>query len=179
MSTLRKDANSTLSGARRGSTFALQMLRDQQRRLELAERMKSLREESPYTQQAIADQIGLQLRSYQKAEQTGGISYDRLQKLAALHGVDFDWLLKGESRGATPDLLGSDSQNGIAGRLERIEVALNALLDFARRVDPEGAAEALETAQMAEATRIAEAAAERHVESVARRTAKTTRAGSG
>lgn len=85
-----------LARPRTTSTFALQMLRDQQRRLELAARMKELRVESPYTQEAVADKIGLKLRSYQKAEKTGGISYEKLRKLAKLHNVEFDWLLRGE-----------------------------------------------------------------------------------
>lgn len=120
-----RDVSGTLSGGRTASTFELQMLRDQVRRRELAARMRTLREESPYTQEAIADKIGLKLRSYQKAEQTGGISYEKLQALAGVHEVDFDWLLKGSEKGPAPDLLatmeGERSSDGAYVSEERMQ----------------------------------------------------------
>ena len=108
-----------LQRPRPGSTFALQMLRDQQKKLELAARMRSLWEDSGVTQEHIADYIGLKHRSYQKALQTGGISYEKLRKLAEFHDVDFDWLVKGEAKRETPDLMSNG--NGEPSQLDRIE----------------------------------------------------------
>jgi hypothetical protein len=84
------------------------MLLDQQHRLEVAARIRQLRETSGpprLTQPKIADYIGLSLRGYQKAEKTGGIAWEKLEKLGELHGVDPHWILDGEERGDTPDAL--------------------------------------------------------------------------
>lgn len=105
------------------------MLRDQQQKLELAARMRHLWEGSGVTQEHIADYIGLKHRSYQKALQTGGISYEKLRKLAEFHDVEFDWLAKGD-RKATPDLLNG---NGPASQLDRIERKLDEILERLKR----------------------------------------------
>lgn len=69
---------------------------DEQRKKEIAERIKELREASRYTQPALADELGYKtVRGYQKAEAEGGMEFWRYEKLAKLHGVSVDYILRG------------------------------------------------------------------------------------
>lgn len=123
---------------RRGSILTLreQMLKDEQQRLAVASRIRELR--GPVPQPVIAEKVGVGLRGYQKWEQTGGISWENLQKLAKIHKVEADWILNGEGKGATPDLMGTVNGGGdtdlgaLRQQLDRIEqnqTDLAALLD--------------------------------------------------
>lgn len=91
-----KAANTALKRNGTATTFRLQMALSEQARLERAERIRTLREESPYTQGAIADAIGVTPRAYQRWEEGGGVTWDNLEALAKLHGVSVHWLHKGE-----------------------------------------------------------------------------------
>ena len=82
-----------------------------QARIEMAERIADLRRRSPFTQQNLADELGVQLRTYQRLEQVGTGSYSRCQELAEIHGswtdrhdewqhVNADWLWDGRTRPA-------------------------------------------------------------------------------
>lgn len=76
---------------------------DEKQRLEIAERIRELRERSPLTQPQIAERLHLTLRGYQKLEQRGTTKYERAQELADIHGVDPDWIWDGREKGPTPD----------------------------------------------------------------------------
>jgi transcriptional regulator with XRE-family HTH domain len=122
--------NSALPGVSPASTFALQMLRDKQAKLELAGRMRRAWKDSGHPQKVIAQAVGLEHRSYQKALQTGGISYEKLEAMAEFLDVDFDWLRTGRERGDTPDL--SMNGNGPTDRLQDVEARLEEVLDVLR-----------------------------------------------
>jgi transcriptional regulator with XRE-family HTH domain len=59
-------------------------------------RIKRLRQESTYTQKALAAKVGVLLRTYQKWEAGAGIEWANLEKLAAAHGVEVRWIATGE-----------------------------------------------------------------------------------
>lgn len=115
-------ANRALFGARPALSVRLQLALEEQQRLDRAARIKQLREESPYTQEAIADLVGVKIRSYQKWEEGGGIEWDNLEKLADIHKVSVQWIHRGEEK-ATPDVLGNLSSvpPELAAQLDRIE----------------------------------------------------------
>lgn len=117
-------------GTNRESLFELQRaiedrLQDQEQKHRIGERLRTLRERSPYTQEAVADHIGVTIRAYQKQEQTGGVKYENLEKLADLFGVTVSYFY--EERPA----LSRDAQ------LDRIERKLNALLALGITAGPE------------------------------------------
>lgn len=129
MATTQKAAFTALKRSRSALTFRHQMALDEQQRIERAERIKQLREESPYTQAALAERIGVSPRAYQRWEEGGGIEWDHLERLAEIHGVDVMWIHRGVGRGPTPDLLSAPvSRSELDERLEWIERALVALL---------------------------------------------------
>jgi transcriptional regulator with XRE-family HTH domain len=97
---------------------------DSERKRQIGDRLKELREGSPYTQEAIADRLGITVRAYQKQEATGGVSYDNIEKLAELHGVEADWILKGDTE--TPDLLGG-SDEAIIQRIDDLAATVERL----------------------------------------------------
>jgi len=100
---------------------------DEQRRLEIAGRIKELREQSPYTQPAIADRIGVTVRAYQKWEQTGGLTGEHLEELAKLHNVTPEFIWRGQERGPTPDL--SVALNGSTPGVLHLLTEINRKLD--------------------------------------------------
>lgn len=85
------------------------MALDEAQRLARGERIKQLREESAFTQPALAEKVGVTLRAYQRWEEGGGIEWDHLEKLAEIHGVDVQWIHRGKEKGPTPDPFASDS----------------------------------------------------------------------
>lgn len=85
---------------------------DEQTRLEIAARIKDLRERSRYTQPELADKLGLTLRGYQKLEQRGTTKYERVEEIAKIHDEDPDWIWDGRRRGVTPDVLAALDGDG-------------------------------------------------------------------
>lgn len=85
------------------------MALDVAQRIARGERIKQLREESPYTQPVLAEKVGVTLRAYQRWEEGGGIEWDHLEKLAEIYGVDVQWIHRGEERGPAPDPFATDS----------------------------------------------------------------------
>lgn len=76
---------------------------DEQRKKEIGERIKALRKERRITQPALAELLGYRtVRGYQKAEQTGGMEYERYEKLAEAFGVPVDYILRGDANGDGP-----------------------------------------------------------------------------
>lgn len=65
-------------------------------------RIRELRVETGYTQEFIADQIGISLDGYRKIERgVNGAKVDTLLAIAELYGVSLDYLVYGQ---VTPNL---------------------------------------------------------------------------
>jgi transcriptional regulator with XRE-family HTH domain len=100
--------------------------------LERAARLRSLREERGYGQQALADAQGVSLRAYQRQEATGGIKPENAKAIADFYGVELKWLLHGE----TPDLVGSlnghqpDELEELREEVRRVRECQGAIVDI-------------------------------------------------
>jgi transcriptional regulator with XRE-family HTH domain len=64
---------------------------DPDRKRRIGRRIRELRQQSPYTQEAMAKEIGVSLRGYQAMEGKGAVSYDNLDKIARLHKVELSY----------------------------------------------------------------------------------------
>jgi transcriptional regulator with XRE-family HTH domain len=68
---------------------------EEQQRLEIASRIKELRERGPYKQPQIAEKLGIGLRAYQKVEKNGTTEFERCEEIAKIHKAwtsrDPDW----------------------------------------------------------------------------------------
>jgi transcriptional regulator with XRE-family HTH domain len=115
---MQKAANRALKEPRSVATLRLRMALDAKQRAERAQRIKQLREESPYTQAAIADRVGVTPRAYQRWEEGGGIEWEHLERLAEIHDAEVLWIHRGEGRGPTPDLVEELSGDDRFSRLE-------------------------------------------------------------
>lgn len=145
--------------ARTGRTLRLQVALDEAAKAERAGRIRQLREESPYTQPALADKVGVTLRAYQRWEEGGGIEWEHLEKLAEIHDVDVQWIHRGREQGPAPDPFATSrspseqfglvlqNQAEILARIIRIEASLG-ITDELPDVE-EVAAEVVEAAQAA------------------------------
>lgn len=99
--TNRPFVNGAFSRSRTGDTFSALM--EQAEKLRIGQRIADARERSRWTQENIADHLGLTVRGYQKVEEKGTTSYERCEVLAAfldVPGVTPLWLYEG--RGAGP-----------------------------------------------------------------------------
>jgi transcriptional regulator with XRE-family HTH domain len=96
---MQKAANRALKEPRSVATLRLRMALDAKQRAERAQRIKQLRGESPYTQAAIADRVGVTPRAYQRWEEGGGIEWEHLERLAEIHDAEVLWIHRGEGRG--------------------------------------------------------------------------------
>lgn len=92
---------------------------DEARKLEIGERIRRLREESPYKQQAVADKLGIGLRAYQKLEEVGTTRWERCEELAEIFEVDPYWIWTGHEKGAAPDIMGTLNGDDRLGRIEK------------------------------------------------------------
>lgn len=108
-------------------SFRLQLLMEEAQKLEMAERIRELRERSPYTQPEVADKLGIGLRAYQKLEAKGTIRWERAEELAAIYEVAPRWIWDGSGTGETPDVL-SGLDGSVTERLSRIEERLDAIV---------------------------------------------------
>lgn len=123
----------TSRGTRTASTLRLHLLHaleqqelmDDQRKREIGARIRELRVDSPYTQQAVADRVGVTLRALQKWEQGRGITYENVERVANVFDVDVDYVLKGVAKPA-PNLIGG--MNPEPNRLNVIEQLLREIL---------------------------------------------------
>lgn len=123
--TIPKGANWAFRSSRTARTFRLTQLMEEAERLAIGERIKQLREQSPYTQPAMADLMGLTLRGYQKLEEKGTTIWDHAKTLAKIHDVDVQWIWTGREGGASADL--ADDIAEIKAWMERIEKVLETL----------------------------------------------------
>lgn len=99
---------------------------EERQRLEIAQRIRELRDRSPYTQPQVAEKLGIGLRAYQKLEAHGTTKWERCEELAAIfENTTTRWIWDGTD--TAPDLLGQ--LGGDANeRLARIEEALGEVL---------------------------------------------------
>jgi transcriptional regulator with XRE-family HTH domain len=109
--------------ASRGTTsLRLRWLMDEQQRLEIGERLKDLRDNSPETNRSVGDAVGVSERTVAEwSAGRQGMTYEHAKKVAELFDVDIDWLWRGKGRGATPDLMGQlDGGSVILNRVEQM-----------------------------------------------------------
>jgi transcriptional regulator with XRE-family HTH domain len=108
-------------------TFALQMERDIRLDLNRARRLKELRGSTP--QRVIAEALHVETRSVQHWERGLGISWPKLEALAAYYGVTTNWLLYGDER-----------PEGARSQIDHIEAMLEELLalQLERELEPGG-----------------------------------------
>jgi transcriptional regulator with XRE-family HTH domain len=114
----------SLTAPRSAATLRLQALMDEQQRIEIGERLRELRDNSPETNRSVGDYVGVSERTVAEwSAGRQGMTYDHAQKVAELFGVDIDWLWRGREQGPTPDLIGQLHGDGpeIEERLARIE----------------------------------------------------------
>lgn len=93
-------------------------LMEELQRAEIAARIRDLRARSPYSQQQVADRLGIGLRAYQKLEKLGTTKWERVQQLAEVFTTAPEKIWYGDEY-APPD----------PNQLNRIERKLDALLD--------------------------------------------------
>lgn len=89
----------SLSASRSASTVRLRWLVTEQRKLEIAARLRELYEESDETYLSIAEAIDVRERtvaSWLSPTKPEPISYKSAKKVAGLFGVSIDWLWRGE-----------------------------------------------------------------------------------
>lgn len=104
------------------------MALDEQQQIERAARIKQLREESPYTQAALADLIGVTPRAYQRWEEGGGIEWDHLERLAEIHDVEVMWIHRGSGRGPTPEMFRPDGASELREAVAALESKIDQVL---------------------------------------------------
>jgi transcriptional regulator with XRE-family HTH domain len=98
---------------------------EEAQKLDIAKRIRLLRERSPLGQREIAERLGITLRAYQKVEARGTTKMERCEELAEIHDVTAAWIWSGKKRLPAPDVLsdlGDDSD-----QLDRIEDKLDFL----------------------------------------------------
>ena len=151
-------------GARTASTFRLNLLMEEQQRLEIGARIKELRERSPHKQPYVAARLHIGTRAYQKVENKGTTSYERCQAIAKIHAhwthdhpdwkhATADWLWDGRMPAAeTPDLLGALA-GGARAQLDRIEQRLDAIYGLIKPTDAATVEEELGAAPPTDAAR--------------------------
>ena len=89
----------------------------------IAHRIRELREGSAYTQQDLADRLGITLWAYQRIERSGTNRWRQVVELADVHEIDPEWIWGGEGKDR-PGHDSSDMFREIFERLDRIEERL-------------------------------------------------------
>jgi transcriptional regulator with XRE-family HTH domain len=105
---------------------------EERQRLEIAERIRVLRERSPYTQPDVAEKLGIKLRGYQKLEKEGTTKFDRCEAIYEIHKpwiaddpewayVSAGWIWDGKERGSADlsDAL-SEAEPASPAKLEKM-----------------------------------------------------------
>lgn len=136
----------SLSAPRSATTLRLKFLMDEQQRIEIGQRLKELRENSPQTNRSVGDAVGVTERTVAEwAAGRQGMTYDNAKKVAELFGVDLDWLWRGDKE--TPDVMKALSPNGRAVTADDLQALHTELRELRREV---AAAEERVLRQMAE-----------------------------
>jgi transcriptional regulator with XRE-family HTH domain len=112
------------SGFSRGPVV-LATFRDQMADYARAEQLRELRAEAHLSQEAVAHEIGVSVKSVRTWEAGGKIRWPNAQKLGALYGVDPKTLVSRSKEPGTPDLM--ESLNG-SGPLDQINAKLDAII---------------------------------------------------
>lgn len=104
---------------------------EERQRLEIAERIRLLRERSPYTQPEVADRLGIKLRGYQKLEKEGTTKFERCEAIFKIHKkwiaddpdwayVSPSWIWDGKERGADLSDALSEAEPASPAKLEKM-----------------------------------------------------------
>lgn len=133
--------SATLPIARRRATFQRQarvererLLMEVTQRIEIGERIRQLRNASPYTNRSIADYVGVGERAVAAwAGGETGMTWENAKKLAELFEVDVHWLWSGRAKPDAPDLV-AQLNGSSADRLARMEQTLEELVAEVRRL---------------------------------------------
>lgn len=83
-------------------SLRLQALMEEQRRREMGERIKGLRERSPLTQENVADLLGVRVRTYQRYEARGTTQWETAEQLGEIFEVSARYIWDGEAGGTGP-----------------------------------------------------------------------------
>jgi transcriptional regulator with XRE-family HTH domain len=97
------------------------LMKEAERR-KMGERIRELRERSPYKQRDMARKLRISTRMYQKNEERGTSDWGRVQKIARIHKVDPLWIWTGEDQ-PTPTNL----DRRLSQMEKKIDRVLNAL----------------------------------------------------
>lgn len=108
-----------------GAGTVLASLMEETQRLQIAQRVRELREQSPFSQQEMADKLGISLRAYQKLEHNGLQRWKRAEELGEIFEVDPGWIWHGQ-KDPIPTEDVEDLLHQILGRLDEIESRLRA-----------------------------------------------------
>jgi transcriptional regulator with XRE-family HTH domain len=100
---------------------------EEAQKLEIAKRIRLLRERSPFGQREIADRLGIGLRAYQKVEAKGTTRMERCEELAEIHNVTAAWIWSGKKKLPAPDVLSALEDD--SDRLDKIEDKLDFLTE--------------------------------------------------
>lgn len=109
---------------------------DHARKLEIAERLRGLREKDPAIKQPhVAEATRVSLRTAQAWEAGAATpKWEHAEALAKFYGVDVDWLMgrtEAEKHGPAPAYPGGSQLDRIEQRLDRVEEKVDRLLDAA------------------------------------------------
>lgn len=80
----------------------------------VAERIRALREKHGYSEQYVADYVGISQPAYRKYEHGGGVTAEKLLKLCELYGCSADYILalvENEAEILAESKLPKDEQN--------------------------------------------------------------------
>jgi transcriptional regulator with XRE-family HTH domain len=110
-----------LSLKRSATTLRLHHLMEEQQRLEIGRRIKTLRDNGPQTNRSIAEFCDVGERSVANWVAGKGIAWDNAKRVAELFDVEVQWVWTGEERAPTPDLLDALSPGRAEGQAEILE----------------------------------------------------------
>ncbi len=113
-------------------TFRHRDLMNQQQKLEIGQRIKELRDNSPETNRSIADYCEVAERSVAHWIAGDGITYDNAEKVAELFQTTIDYIWRGREKPETPDVMGLlTAGSGEAGGedLEKLRSQIDLILD--------------------------------------------------
>ena len=120
--TTRAAGRTVRSGAYLRQLFSQAELMDARLQRDICSRIQQARKEAGYTQQEMADLLGMTMRGYQNYESTR-VPFRWLDKIAELTGKSQEWLLRGDLEAATPSL----TPAVVVDRLDQLEQSVESL----------------------------------------------------
>lgn len=101
----------------------------------LGEKIALLRKKNNYSQEDLANELGISRQSVSKWESGNSIpDLDKIIKISSLFGVSTDYLLKDELEEATPSETDEMQEEGKTISLEEANKFLEATLEFAKKI---------------------------------------------